>query len=171
MDNAAIVPAAMSDSDVVKVARNVISRLAPEELPLFGQAADAWESGDAGRRKRPPGAAVGFGVEAVLLSQLVFPIITGAFGDVLGSAWTDRIKPKRKAARAAVGPTTTRPDAYSEGGARNEAAPAALALTGNQARAVHDACLRHAENLGLPAAKAELLADAVIGSMRTAPSG
>ena len=39
MDDAQNVPAALSERDVVNVARDVITRLAPEELPLFGQAA------------------------------------------------------------------------------------------------------------------------------------
>jgi hypothetical protein len=171
MDNVEIVPAAMTERDVVSVARDVVSRLAPEELPLFGQAADEWLSGVAGRRKRPPGAAVGFGVEAVLLSQLIFPIITGAFGDVLGSAWTDRIKPKGKAARAAAKGKATSLDAGSDGRTGSEGSAVAVTLSAVQAQGVHDACLRYAESLGMAAAKAELLADAVVGSLRPTRSG
>lgn len=162
MDDAQITQVAISDSEVIKVARAVVDRLAPEELAVFGSVADAWVSGPAGRRKRAPGAAVGFGVEAVLLSQLVFPIITGALGDVLGASWSDRVKPKRKAARAAM----TAPVASSEAGPGAKDADPALPLTAAQAQSVRDACLRHAAALGLPPARAELLADAVFGSVR-----
>jgi hypothetical protein len=42
--------------------------------------ADAWLSEELGngRPKRAPGAAVGFGVEEVVLSQLLFPIVSAA---------------------------------------------------------------------------------------------
>jgi hypothetical protein len=159
MDDAQITQVAISDSEVIEVARAVVDRLAPEELAVFGSVADAWVSAPAGRRKRAPGAAVGFGVEAVLLSQLVFPIITGALGDVLGASWSDRVKPKRKAARAAI-------TAPAAGGEAGPGADPALPLTAAQAQSVRDACLRHATALGLPPARAELLADAVLGSVR-----
>ena len=55
--------------------------------PVFDSMADDWLSGGQRRRQsgKPPGAAVGFGIENLLLTQLAFPIITAAIGGVLGN--------------------------------------------------------------------------------------
>jgi hypothetical protein len=97
-------------AEVTEVARGVITRLAPEELAVFDAVAQgrAAEPRTGRKAKRAPGATVGFGVEAVLLSQLAFSIITGALGDILGTAAMERsqaqrLRHRRRAARAVPG--------------------------------------------------------------------
>ena len=147
----------------------VIRQLAPEELPVFDSMADDWLA-DGRRRWRSgkPGAAVGFGVEELLLTQLAFPIITAAVGEVLGEVAEDKVRlrmrprPRRRATTAGV-------KAVPETG-KNSERPAE-ALSRDQVRALHDACERHARTLGMSAAKATLLADAVLGALSSRPGG
>jgi hypothetical protein len=154
---------------VAAVAREVIFRLAPQELAVFDAMADRWLSGDVPRRKpgRMPGAAVGFGVDAVLLSEVVFPVITVALGEVLGTSAVERIRPRRRSARSRAAPQVTPPEAGA--GTAGDRPGEDVKLTGQQAHDLHDACRRHAMTLGLPPATAELLADAVVGALHSSP--
>jgi hypothetical protein len=166
----------VSSARVAEVAREVIGRLAPQELAVFDAMADRWLSGDLPRRGsgRMPGAAVGFGVGAVLLSELVFPIVTGAIGEVLGAVAVERIRPRRRSARPRAEPQVTPPDASAgTTGARTagERPGADVRLTAQQMHDLHDACRRHAMTLGLPPGMAVLLADAVVGALHSAPEG
>ena len=138
----------VSAAQVVDAAREVIRLLEPEELVVFDATAASWLSGDlpAARHRREPGAAVGFGVEAVLLSELIFPIISGALSQVLGTRMLERIGARRR-------------DGQQAG------------LTVEQLRNIHDVCRHDAAALGLAPAKATLLADAVVGSLCAAPGG
>jgi hypothetical protein len=156
----------LSAAQVTEVVRDVIRQLAPEELPVFDSVADAWLAG--GRRQRrsgkSPGAAVGFGVETLLLTELAFPIITGALSEVLGDAAKDRLRVRmRRLARRPATKANGKPVAAGAG--KSSASPAHDLLTSQQARAVGDACERHARTLGMSPAKAKLLADAVLGSL------
>jgi hypothetical protein len=160
-----------SAKQVVDIARAVVQELEPEELPVFDQVADAWLR-DGRRRRRPakaPGASVGFGVEALLLSQLALPIIAAAVGEVLGEVTNDRLRTRRRAARDGdakeVKPTAA--DTAKTG----ETAGVRDALTRQQLDALHDACQRHARTLGLSRAQAALLADAVKGSLGSMGDG
>jgi hypothetical protein len=94
----------LSVAEVTDVIRNVVRQLAPEEIDVVDPVADAWSSGelDGLRRKRSPGAAVGSGVEAVLLTQLLFPIVADAVGDVLGTAALEPGRLKRRKSRSAA---------------------------------------------------------------------
>lgn len=174
---AELIGAPLSSADVTEVVRGVIGQLAPEELAVFDAVADAWASEPMPHRRsgRAPGAAVGFGVEAVLLSQLAFPIVTGALGDVLGTTLTERARRKRKLSRSAA-------DAAPQAPEQQPTAPAAPAvspemssehadpgqLSRQLARDLRESCEQHARALGLPPAKAELLADAFLGSLSSA---
>jgi len=153
------------------VAREVIFRLAPQELAVFDTMADRWLSGAVPRRKprRMPGTAVGFGVDAVLLSEIVFPVITVALGEVLGTTAVERIRPRRRSARSRAAPHATPPEASA--GTAGDRPGEEVKLTGQQAHDLHDACRRHAITLGLPPATAALLADAVVGALHSAPQG
>jgi hypothetical protein len=158
---------------VSEVVREVIRQLAPEELPVFGSMADDWLS--EGQRRwrsgKPPGAAVGFGVETLLLTQLAFPIITAAIGEVLGDVAEDRVRlrTRRRAGRRAA-TAEVRPAAGPRAGKSSER-PAHDVLTSDQVRALHDACERHAMVLGMSAAKAALLADAFLGALSSRLGG
>jgi hypothetical protein len=157
---------------VPDVVREVIRQLAPEELPVFDSMADEWLSD--GRRRwrtgKPPGAAVGFGVESLLLTQLAFPIITGAIGEVLGGVAEDgvRLRIRRRAARRAA---PAGANASDPGAEKSSALPAGDVLSSGQARTLHEACERHARVLGMSAARATLLADAVLGALASRPGG
>jgi hypothetical protein len=160
----------LSAVQVTEVVRDVIRQLAPEELPVFDSVANAWLA-DSRRRQRSgksPGATVGFGVETLLLTQLAFPIITGALGAVLGDVAEDRVRVrrliKRRAAEAGGKPAGADTGKTSESPARD-------VLTSQQAQAVGDACERHARTLGMSSAKAKLLADAVLGSLTPTRGG
>jgi MFS family permease len=136
---------------VVAVARQAIGAVAPRELAVFDSVAGSWLA-DSERRRGQPGAAVGFGVEAVLLSQLIFPMISGGLGEVFGNAVWEQIRPRRKGAhkRSASQPKDT--------------TPPTVRFTRRQSEALRAACLRHGVSLGLPADKAALLADAILGA-------
>jgi hypothetical protein len=159
----------VDDADITMLARNVIGQVAPEELGVFDTAAQEWSSGNDRRRKgKSPGASVGFGLEAVLLSQLIFPIITGALGDVLGTGITDRAKPRGRAARRAAKTSASAGAADATAGqaeADGNGAGGLPALSPAQLEALRAACTQHATTLGLASDKAQLLADAVVGSM------
>jgi hypothetical protein len=163
---------------------------------VFDAVAAAWLSGDlpGRRRRREPGAAVGFGIDSVLLSELVFPIITGAFGQVLATSITSRTKamrigrrPGRQSAPDAVAAagegaavatgetvvaieTSVRTTGVTVGDRDGERVAHRVAFTAGQLRTIHDICLQDAATLGLPPAKARLLADAVVGALSVAPS-
>lgn len=160
MDNDA---QSISATEVTEVVRHVVSQLAPEELEVVDAVADAWLS-DArgnGRSKGAPGAAVGFGVEEILLSELLFPIVSAAIGDVLGTIALEPGRLKRK--RRMPGSVPAKPDPANAGTVAG-AGPAAQ-LTKEQAENLHAAAQRHARALGLSSARAALLADAVLGSL------
>jgi hypothetical protein len=163
-------PAPMSAAEVSDIVRDVISQMAPEELVVFDAVADAWVSETLTDRQygRAPGAAVGFGVEAVLLSQLAFPIITGALGDVLGTAVTGRVSRRHRLTRPAVGAAPKVPEDHRAGRqATGEPAPPGGQLSGQQVQDLREACERHARTLGMSPAKADVLADAFLGSLRS----
>lgn len=92
----------LSSADVTDVVRHVVSQFAPEELDVVDAVADAWLSDELGngRSKGAPGVMVGFGVEEVLLGHLLFPIVAGAIGDVLGTIALEprRLRRKRQGA-------------------------------------------------------------------------
>lgn len=155
----------LSEVQISEVVRDVIRQLAPEELPVFDSMADDWLSG--GRQQRwgkPPGAAVGFGIENLLLTQLAFPIITAAIGGVLGNVGEDRgrLWIRRRARRRA---TTAGVKAADPEAGKSGERPSHNVLTSDEVRALHDACERDARAVGMSAAKATLLADAFLGAL------
>jgi hypothetical protein len=162
-------PESLTEQQIVEVARAVVRELEPEEIPVFDQVADAWLKDGRKRRRsgKAPGASVGFGIESVLLSQLVLPIIAAAVGEVLGGITRDRLQERRKArhsAAAELKPAASGPVRTSESAAYD-------ALTRQQVDALHDACQAHARTLGLSRKKAVLLADAVRGTLDSLRGG
>jgi hypothetical protein len=161
----------LSADQVTEVARDVIRQMAPEELPVFDSVAEAWlADGGLQRAGKSPGASVGFGVEEVLLTELTFPIIAAAVGEVLGNVAEERVweRIKRWVRRRGAAATV---QADGTGAAKSSESATRDVLTGQQARAVRDACERQARTLGMPAAKAKVLADAVLGSLTYGPGG
>ncbi len=152
----------VSPVQVIGVAREVVSHLAPRELEVFDAVADSWARGewDSPRlRRRRSGSAVGFGIEGVLLSALVFPVISGALAQVLGSVLTEQLGRRRRKRAARAAETAAVAEPGPDGGR--------IVLGRLQARAFHDKCLRHALALGMPPDKAALLADACLGAVNS----
>jgi hypothetical protein len=153
----------LSSADLKEVVRRIVSQSAPEELEVVDAVADAWLSEEPGngRSRGTPGAAVGFGVETVLLSQLLLPIVSGALADVLGTVALERgrLKRKRRDAKAAA----TGPDSAKAGSTAESGLP--LQLATEQAESLRTACQRHARALGMSPQRAELLADAFLGAL------
>jgi len=133
-----------SPEQLIEVARAVTCQLAPEELLVFDDVAAVWSSGSERRPRRIGGRKVGIGVESVLLIQLLFPIITGAIGQVLGTLAMEQIQPKH-------------PGRHSAGARR---------LTSKQARDLHDKCQELAL-AKLPPAEAVQLTDAILDALRS----
>lgn len=160
----------LSAEQVVEIARAVVRDLEPEELPVFDGVADAWlrDGLKRGRLGKAPGASVGFGVEAVLLSQLVFPIIAAAVGEVLGGITKDRLHARRRSARRGDAKDVKASATVTARAGENAAHDA---VNRQQALALHDACQRHARALGMSPARAALLADAVVGSLTSSRGG
>ena len=106
----------------------------------------------------------------MLLTELTFPIIAAAVGEVLGNFVEERVRgrvkhrERRRASAATV-------QADGTGAAKSSESAARDVLTSQQARAIRDACERHARTLGMPAAKAKVLANAVLGSLTYGPEG
>jgi hypothetical protein len=147
-------PVVPSTADVIQIVQRVVDQLAPEELALVDQAADAWICGDLDSRSQgAPGGGVGSGIEVYLLCELLFPIISGAIGEVLGTIALEpsRLRRKKKQPPAAA-------DKRSAGGPL-------VPLTVQQQEKLHTACLANAITVGVPDERAALLANAIIGSM------
>jgi hypothetical protein len=161
----------LSAEQVVEIARAVVRELEPEELPVFDGVADAWrrDGRKRGRLVKAPGASVGFGVEAVLLSQLVFPIIAAAVAEVLGDITEDHLQARRR--RSARRGAAKEVESAATDTAKVRENAAYDAVTRPQALALRAACQRHARTLGMSADRAALLADAVVGSLTSSRGG
>jgi hypothetical protein len=144
---------------VVAVARQAISTAAPRELAVFDGVADSWLAGKDQRRGQP-GSAVGFGVVSVLLSELIFPMLSGGLGEVLGNEMWEKIRPRPKGAHKRI--------AGQRKGASQPVTSVDVRFTRQQSEALRAACLRHGVAMGLPTDKAALLADAILGAVGAA---
>jgi hypothetical protein len=149
-------PVVPSTADVIQIVQRVVDQLAPEELALVDQAADAWICGDLDSRSQgAPGGGVGSGIEVYLLCELLFPIISGAIGEVLG---TIALEPTRLRRKKKQPPAAAAADKRPAGGPL-------VPLTVQQQEKLHTACLANAIAVGVPDERAALLANAIIGSM------
>jgi len=140
----AVVPT--SPEQVIEVTREVTRQLAPDELPKFDDVVAAWSSGSKRPPKRVRGPGAGFGLESPLLCELLFPIITGAVGQVLGTVAMERIRPRRR-------------------GRHSAAARRGEQLTSEQVQEFHGKCQELARAERPPAEPAQL-ADAIIDTLR-----
>jgi hypothetical protein len=152
----------VSEDWVVAAARRAVAVIAPRELAVFTTMANLWlAAGDGPRRARPapggppePRSAAGYGINTVLFTELVFPVISGALSEILGNSTWERVRPPRL-------PAGRRPSGARE----NAGLPGAgtdVRLTIEQAGALPDACQRHALAAGLPSMTAARLAAAVL---------
>jgi hypothetical protein len=158
------VAAPTSAAQVVEIAREVTGQLAPDELPVFDAVADAWLSGhQQGRPGRARGVGVGLGIDSVLLSELLFPIITGAIGQVLGMVALEQIQPRRRVRHPSRmrRPQPAPPEGTAPPGGSDDEQ-----LDSKQVRDLRDRC-EHLAAADLPPAEAAQLADVVVVTLRS----
>ena len=140
---------------VTELVEVVLAAVAPDELELLPEVTAAWRAGDLAGVKGGKwlGGSVGFGVDPGLTVMVIYPIITGAMSQLIGTAatsgWQRLVNRLRR---------------------RRPKPPMVLSSTvldkAEQMRAV---CFSQALAVGLPEARATLIADAVYGYlMRTA---
>ncbi|MEU4475618.1 hypothetical protein [Micromonospora sp. NPDC023888] len=144
-------------------ARAGVARLAPEELVCFASVAEAWRRDGLSPRGRPaPGATIGFGIDAVLVSEIALQAVASGLSDVLvtgvtaaGAGWW---RSRRRRSTAPAPESIESGDDVLVDGDR-------LTLTDAQATALREACRRHGVALGLTEERAALLADAAVGAL------
>jgi len=162
--DSAVVPT--SAAQVIEVVREVTRQLAPDELPVFDDVADAWSSGQVRqrRRRRVPGAAVGLGIESILLCELLFPIITGAIGQVLGAMAMEQIQPRHRARHSARARRSH--SALNGAGTAGPGGSHGGQLNSEQAQDLYDKCQEFA-CADMPPAEAARLADVVLNTLHS----
>lgn len=158
-------PALTEQELVAELSRAVIEEVAPHELPLFRSVSTAYFA-DPGavEQQRPEDEMPSFGTEAVLaLAPYVLMIATPVIGLLL-----DGVRQAVKDESAdAVRPLVRR--LIRRGPRDSSEEPAAVPLTPDQLAEVRRLAVEKARQLDLPEATAELLADAMVGSL-TAPA-
>jgi hypothetical protein len=172
------------DALVVALARATVERAAPEELVIFPAASEAYLEGQDPTKATRGDPMLGFGVETAVV--LLTPIALTVAKDVLGFL---RVQLKRQAEdhgdeavdwlldkllrRGDDEPAPAEPEPGAATSPPTDAASAAepddeLELTDEQLEQVRAFALEKAKVLELSDAKAELLADSLVGSLATA---
>ncbi|GIJ79220.1 hypothetical protein SAMN05443287_102508 [Micromonospora phaseoli] len=142
---------------VIRLARKVTGRLAPEESGVFDEVAAAWRAG--ATQGRAPGGGVGFGIEEALVSAIVIEVVAASVLDVLRlAADTARSRWRRWRARR-------RPPERELAAATLPAVDGRIVLTAAQVALLREVSRRHATTLGLDEPAADLLADALVGAV------
>ncbi|ANZ21037.1 membrane protein [Streptomyces noursei ATCC 11455] len=165
------------------LAREAVRRLAPEELALFEETAEAYfddpRRGDRKARQEP----LGIGIDAVVigtLTQFALPVASAVAGNIATDVLRrDRRRGWWRLGRRGGGGDGGDGDGGGGGAANPFAAPGAVPAVeqngGAPSRAEESVRLRRiaydrAIALGLPPAQAELLADAIVGGMQAPPA-
>jgi hypothetical protein len=141
----------------IDLARRVVDVIAPEEDAVFDEVASSWRAGSAAGR--PPGGSIGFGIETALVSELALQVVAGSLVEVIGFGVT--------AARSWWPPGRRRRKviAASRLAVEVSAVDGRIALSAAQAAELRTVARRHAVTLGMGKARADLLADAVVGAV------
>ena len=154
--------AATTDDAVAALARAAIARTAPEELPLFRATSEAYFDDPASVGRGGGDTMLGFGVEAAVI--LVTPVALEVAKDVLVWLRAQLAERAGDQGEAALDWVT----AKLTGRSGDAAADDTESLTDDQLTQVRSLALEKAKQLKLPEAKAELLADSLVGSLATA---
>jgi hypothetical protein len=146
-------PAAPVDVEslVLSASRAAVATMAPEELEVFDSVATTWRDRVDRNDWSTPGGSVGFGIESALVTEIVIQVAGAALGEVLSAA----------AGRVRSGWRRWR----GRRGDRPVAAP--VRWSAEDEGRLREATQRHATALGLSAAQAGLLADALVGAVRS----
>jgi len=157
---------AADDARVTTLARAAVERAAPEELPLFRATSEAYLRDPSALEQRGgKDELLGFGVEAAAV--LVTPVALSVARDVLVFLGEQIRRVARKEGEAAVDRIVDRA-AGRDDDAEAQAPDGPAELTDEQLEQVRALALEKAKLLKLPDAKAELLADSLVGSLATA---
>ncbi|MGI9111409.1 MAG: hypothetical protein ACR2GT_04305 [Gaiellaceae bacterium] len=159
----------VDDALVAALARASVERAAPEELPLFRATSEAYfYDPGALEQQRSRDEMLGFGVDAAVM--LVTPVALAVAKDVIefiGTQLRARAEKEGEGAIDRVLNRLLRRDDDNKDGAPPE--PAAVQeLTNEQLEQVRTLALEKAKQLKLSDAKAELLAESLVGSLATA---
>ena len=151
------------DDVVAEVARELVVRTAPQELPLFRATSEAYFANPDKALERRGGKdeVLGFGVEAAAL--LVTPIALDVAKRVaifLASQFRDAVE---KESGEAIGGFVR--GLFHRGEAEPESS--APPLTPEQLEEVREIAFERARQLELPQDRASVLADAVVGGLMT----
>jgi hypothetical protein len=140
---------------VSELAEAVVAAIAADELELLPEVTAAWRAGDLAGAKGGKwlGGSIGFGVDPGLTVMVIYPIVTGALTQLMGSVATsgwqrlvDRLRRRRPKPPMVLSSTVL-----------------------DQAEQMRAACFSQALAAGMPEARATLTADAVYGYLvRTA---
>jgi len=175
---------AQDDALVVALARATVERAAPEELVIFPAASEAYLQGQDPSKATRGDPMLGFGVDAAVV--LLAPVALTVAKEVLGFLRVQLKKHAEERGDDAVDwlihrlfspkdeePSGTAPaDAAASVPAPADAAvePADydIELTDEELEQIRALALEKAKQLKLPDAKAQLLADSLVGSLATA---
>ena len=151
------------DDVVADVARELVVRTAPEELPLFRATSEAYfaDPDKALERRGGRDEMLGFGVEAAAI--LITPIALDVAKRVavfLAAQLSDSVK---KESGEAIGGFVH--DLFHRGEAESEPERGAPPLTREQLEEVRGIAFERARQLDLPEDRANVLADAVVGGL------
>lgn len=153
--------APQADLLVAELARRAVERAAPEEMPLFRATSEAWLADPSGiRSARGRDDMLGFGIEAA--AMLVTPVALQVARDVFDFVVAHLRERARDEGEEALDGLVDR--VLDRGGHRDPA----VELTDEQLVRVRALAVEKARALRLSEAKAELLADSLVGSLATA---
>jgi len=159
---------AVEDQLVAELARSAVSKAAPEELPLFRATSEAYfEDPDALAVQRSRDEMLGFGVDAALV--LVTPVALAVARDVLNFVIQEVRAQAREHGKDAIDGLVAR--LLHRGGKPETPVPPSepdpSTLTKEQLAEVRSLAVEKARQLKLAPERAELLADALVGSLAT----
>jgi len=155
------------DDAAVALARSTVERAAPEELPIFSAASDAYLAG--GGTTTGGDRMLGFGLEAAVV--LLTPIAIEVAKDVLGYLKEQVTQLASKKGKEGVDALISRLSGDERGDGEKPAqadATSAAKLTEEQLEQVRARAIEKAKQLKLDDDRAELLADSLVGSLATA---
>jgi hypothetical protein len=151
------------DAAAVALARSTVERAAPEEMPIFSAASDAYLAG--GGTTTGGDRMLGFGLEAVVV--LVTPIAIEVAKDVLGYLKEQVTELASKKGKEGVDALISRLSGESGDGEKPAESPAPK-LSKEQLEQIRARAIEKARQLKLDKDRAELLADSLVGSLATA---
>ncbi len=160
---------ARSDDDalVAALARASVERAAPEELPLFRATSEAYfDDPSALERPQSRDDMLGFGVDAAVM--LVTPVALAVARDVIEFIGTQLRARAEKEGEGVIDRVLDRLLRRDDEPAAAPTATGPAELTDEQLEQVRTLALEKAKQLKLSDAKAELLAESLVGSLATA---